>query len=304
VTDPAPLPEVDLDSDTPGLGIVATTMARILGDVPPEVFHYTSAQGLMGIVGTVSIWATDTRFLNDKTEFVHGREICVDELANPRLEGLFGEICRSLSSAFEAPDFVFFTASFCEADDLVPQWRGYGANGAGYAIGLATPQLARLYEHFSLLRVHYTDEAKRAAVQKLINGFSSAWENAERTRRGQREPIATAIATALLTGLTLLSLSFKPEMFAYEREWRLVQILPRGEASTGRIAFRDSGGLVVPYTTLALADPSLGVDILPLTSLRTGPALQNEANEDAVRLFLESRGLSPRIASSMAPLRF
>lgn len=276
----------------------------MIREYPDEIFHYSSAQGLMGIIDTSSLWATDTRFLNDKTELVHGLGICAEELADRRLTGLFGDICHGIATKLDTRGYFFFAASLCEADDLIPQWRGYGANGSGYAIGLDTTQLLRMHKHFSVLRVLYTDEHKRLAAQRMIDSFGVAWTESEGTRQDRRSEVATAIATAMLTGLTLLAASFKPEVFAYEREWRLVQILHRDRVTTGEISFRDSQGLLVPYVMFRLRDPACEVDALPLKSIRTGPALQNEAKEDAVRLFLASRGLSALVTSSNAPLRF
>lgn len=33
-----------------------------------EIYHYTTAQGLLGIISRKQIWATDVTFLNDKEE--------------------------------------------------------------------------------------------------------------------------------------------------------------------------------------------------------------------------------------------
>lgn len=35
------------------------------------LYHYTSQHGLLGILGSQAVWATNTHFLNDPTEFVH-----------------------------------------------------------------------------------------------------------------------------------------------------------------------------------------------------------------------------------------
>ncbi len=39
------------------------------------LYHYTTAEGLQGIIKTKSIWASDYRFLNDATEFDYGLSI-------------------------------------------------------------------------------------------------------------------------------------------------------------------------------------------------------------------------------------
>jgi hypothetical protein len=49
--------------------------------IPAEVWHYTTLPALEGILSSGKIWATDVRFTNDKTEFIHGRAI-VNEYLN------------------------------------------------------------------------------------------------------------------------------------------------------------------------------------------------------------------------------
>jgi len=45
------------------------------------LYHYTSAQGLEGIVRTQSLWATDTAFLNDTTEIRYAAEPLIKRMA-------------------------------------------------------------------------------------------------------------------------------------------------------------------------------------------------------------------------------
>jgi hypothetical protein len=43
-------------------------------DFPATLYHYTSVDGLLGILRSKRIWATDIRFLNDRSEFFHAME--------------------------------------------------------------------------------------------------------------------------------------------------------------------------------------------------------------------------------------
>ena len=51
------------------------------------LFHYTSAAGIKGITGG-EFWVTESRFLNDSTEFTIGTDICMEilekHMRNPR----------------------------------------------------------------------------------------------------------------------------------------------------------------------------------------------------------------------------
>ena len=37
-----------------------------------KIYHYTDLNGLLGIVGSNSLWATHFSFLNDSNELIHG----------------------------------------------------------------------------------------------------------------------------------------------------------------------------------------------------------------------------------------
>lgn len=39
------------------------------------LYHYTTQAGLLGILGSKSIWCTNTLFLNDPTEFSHAIDL-------------------------------------------------------------------------------------------------------------------------------------------------------------------------------------------------------------------------------------
>ena len=60
--------------------------------IPKKLWHYTSLAGFQGIVTTRKIFATDTRFLNDREEFSHAYKIATEVVeANPELVPM---ICR------------------------------------------------------------------------------------------------------------------------------------------------------------------------------------------------------------------
>jgi hypothetical protein len=97
--------------------------------------HYTTADGLKGIIEKNELWATSTYFLNDSAEITYGygllKEVLEDSLAkNPRPEGsvtlglarglrrLFGE--DLLNRNMIRPIYL---ACFCEEDNLLSQWR-------------------------------------------------------------------------------------------------------------------------------------------------------------------------------------
>lgn len=52
------------------------------------LFHYTTAAGLLGILKSAKLWATDLRFLNDAQEFIYARDTvirAIELMENPVL---------------------------------------------------------------------------------------------------------------------------------------------------------------------------------------------------------------------------
>jgi hypothetical protein len=127
--------------------------------VPPVLYHYTNSTGLKGILETSSLWATDADFLNDAQELQFGRlQLCDALIAqaeslHPRdLIGYSADssraaILRSAVDYLRRGDVIsrsraeqVYVACFCDHDDLLSQWRGYGSSG-GYAIGFRSESL-------------------------------------------------------------------------------------------------------------------------------------------------------------------
>ncbi len=120
------------------------------GQVPERLYHYTTINGLMGILPNSSIWASDARFMNDSSELSYATDLIVrvvdeelEKVADPALKELF-ELRRGFTAIF---DFGYeprpFIACFCEDGDLLSQWRGYARGQAGISLGLRLPQFAR-----------------------------------------------------------------------------------------------------------------------------------------------------------------
>ncbi len=113
--------------------------------IPQEVWHYTTLDGFAGILSSGRIWATDARFTNDSTEFVHAREIVTKFLKTKEQDGsrfLFPveELSRMLDKAFDEGALSplendVYISSFSADGDLKGQWAEYGDNYRGVSIG-------------------------------------------------------------------------------------------------------------------------------------------------------------------------
>jgi hypothetical protein len=112
--------------------------------IPDKLWHYTSISGFQGIVESKRIFATDIRFLNDREEFTHARQIA-EEVAETTSElGANNFPAREtlrmvVKMAFETgplhPSRLhIFVASFSAAEDQLSQWRGYSRSSSGVSL--------------------------------------------------------------------------------------------------------------------------------------------------------------------------
>jgi hypothetical protein len=115
---------------------------------PSRLFHYTSQAGLLGIVTSNVLWATNALYLNDSSELDYGLSV-----ARKRLRSMAGgtdlvrEFLRRADLLLDLPGLLpgrnFYACCFCEDPDLLSQWRAYADRGGGYAIDFATEDLTR-----------------------------------------------------------------------------------------------------------------------------------------------------------------
>ncbi len=148
-----------------------------------ELYHYTTAVGLEGILRTQQLWATNMAYLNDAEEhtgfFVRRlpklldaptREAVAELMRTPEArkaidsvevggpERAIEDFKRELSELTHKVTFNLnepYVASFCSgnahrtsSDGLLSQWRGYGTDG-GYAIVFEAGDLETLMERES-----------------------------------------------------------------------------------------------------------------------------------------------------------
>ncbi|SHP16118.1 Uncharacterised protein [Mycobacteroides abscessus subsp. bolletii] len=144
----------------------------------PDLYHYTSAEGLYGILNNQQLWLTHAGYLNDTEEFIYGLRVIMEEMRDYRAEinsrissgesGL-NELSGYIDGALNAFDFTNllnsnnalsdgmstdekillvstfqdritpFVSCLSTERDQLSQWRGYARGG--YAIRFDTEAL-------------------------------------------------------------------------------------------------------------------------------------------------------------------
>lgn len=198
---------------------------------PPEhLYHYTTLEGAAGIMSSQSLRLTHIRYLNDTSELSHGmrafRTAALErakEVSDSRARQFLEKAAHQVQSM---ENINICVASFCDAPNLLSQWRGYGRTGGAVALGFATRILdvSLLQGHTQLWKCIYDQHDQRIIsfelVDLLLNSYKAVdgpslkaaeWERSERNLIGFFNTTFLRVAPML-----------KNPHFKEEREWRII----------------------------------------------------------------------------------
>ena len=186
---------------------------RLFEREPPGLlYHYTSLDGMKGVLESSSIWATDIAFLNDAAEVAHAnsltahaieqalRKLEASSARNPHLPGDDGWAERFYAgvreSIVEPRSANVLVTSFSEHADQLSQWRGYCPPGAGYALGFDGAALRDSFRAAGMWFAPciYDEAEQRLQVARLVETsilYGLRWT--PRTKSQEEEDIARAV---------------------------------------------------------------------------------------------------------------
>jgi hypothetical protein len=271
---------------------------------PRILYHYTDAQGLLGMLKTNRLWATNSRFMNDPTEVEYAarvvRETALEQEAHYP-STLFKSVKHGISEVLEVyeGDNDEYIACFCEEGDLLSQWRGYGAVGGGYALGFQAKHLGlREYKTIEapepvLRKVLYDQKKQKYLVRKFVKLLLD-WETFR--NNGARKKLRAIQfgddGWQLFNWFVSECLNcFKDPAYAAEEEWRLIQYGRNTKAEKFvKTDFRASRNRIVEYVEIEFSKFNGKDSRLPIKAIRYGPTLDPKVTERALRLLCLSIG--------------
>lgn len=301
-------------SDTESYGwvirkVIKEEFERLTHTETPVMYHYTTLEGLQGIIDSSDLWLTESQFLNDASEVNHGIELSRE---------IFNELNISASPINEFLQEVINTPSekrpriniacFSNAQDSLSQWRAY-SGGMGVSIGFRTMDFLRSfgYPDCRLNYVLYDDNKKRLLLRTYFKFKVEAYER-DSTRKikvlerdlSYREHLPiTGYDTTLQYLYFELMNSLKHSDFVDEREIRLFytehkSILNSFDLESAKVRFRKGNGFLVPYTTIGdirtAGRRDFKKDQLAIAEIMIGPHERSELAALSVRRLLDERG--------------
>ena len=276
------------------------------GEPSPNLFHYTDLNGLDSIVSKHDLWLTHALYCNDEAEMKLGVEIARSEINQlEQTERKASAISQKLSF-FTALDALLaqprregvYISCFCQGDDILSQWRAYGANGNGVSICMAPSAFEdytglQPFGFLSIWNVFYEPpqqkEIMARAIENTYNWFSML--PPEEIAKKAKDVIDFFVPT------------FKHECFKEEQEWRMIF----APAASGDVKprYRAARDMLIPYYSLKDLIVSQGVDVaswrLPIKAVLIGPSRHRALNKASAESFLSDNGYSCPVNASATP---
>jgi hypothetical protein len=288
-------------------------------ETPPSIlYHYTSQEGLLGIIKNGEVWATDISYLNDTKEYKYTIDL-ISEVIKERHKsylldkGLsspppFATSTNMLSNLNKVPlysedwieynmldDFQrvlhsvgeqhIFLFSLSEKGNLLSQWRGYCPHG-GYSIGFNTSAFGKLLKKnkLSFVKCIYERNDQEEIVNNIIDNYIG-------NIRSKSSKLVDLIDLRLdllfeyVGRLLAIAPKLKSESFKEEEEWRIVTRPLRATKST---QFREGKSTIIPYMRINIDDNGN----MPIQEVITSPISHKQLSINAVKFLLSSKEIN------------
>lgn len=301
------------------------------------LYHYTTANGLLGIIQSKQIWSTAHYCSNDESELSWGKDVLTpilrskthqmikeeDPMVNVfRLRGVniinyadkFEQRIRNYALHVLCVYITCFYKPVSKEDflhGLLSQWRGYGEDG-GYALQFSRKKLEEQISQISkdkelnyeLQDVHYsTENPLKENISFHSEAFVKAYlEHLDRLAdwdfgKEQVPSPLTGLSGGPIESLLDFLIHTKNEHFSEENECRMSVLEPVSAPGALEVDYLNRNGLIVPYTKT----PE-DLNILDCVDwIIVGPGSRMEARFNSISQLVRKKGLDIQVRPSHIP---
>lgn len=265
-----------------------------------ELYHYTTGAGLLGMLKdydaktnpNLTMWATHCHFLNDRSEFLQGEELCRKAICEYEEEqGI--PIAERVENIIENPSIRKFDRmhyeggatypslihegypylfSLSRAKDSLPMWGLYAKNGNGIAIVFDEEALQREFRGQDCFYCQKDNTLPlKATIAKLYV------DDIQLSREANR------LTTILVLNLIYRKVGsyIKHKSFEFEQEFRVVA------TESTHILFREKAGLIVPYVEQK-------IPVKYIKGIIVGPTADFDRMKEALSILLINKNVNVR----------
>lgn len=288
-----------------------------------EVFHYTSIEGLKGILESKNFWVSHSYFMNDVSEVRYTYHLIIDifeELINNETDKevkrfyVFLQKKMITKIKFDTHDnhrisrgigfrSFEYILSFSLNSDSMNLWSSF-TKGTGYNLGFDFIKLNQLLSKNSSANfipgyVVYSIEDQKIIIKKKITEFRNIFLKHKNNFTPEKE---IQISNKFDTSIRLYTNFFKDPVFSNDEEFRIV-FYDAALISHKKPNYRIKDNILIPFIT-ALKNT---LDLLPLNSITIGPINHSDLAIEGVTYFLadlEYNVKNINIKKSLIPLRY
>ena len=293
------------------------------------LYHYTSIEGLFGIIDNNCFHVSNIEYLNDSREYEYGIGV---------FEKVIGEYLQiKTNSSDEFKQYLLnclmklvntrigevFTLSFCSDKDKLSQWRGYSQKAQGVCIEFSEKELANINRNLSpeyfdeasnfnsiyfANRIIYNKEEQIKIAKKIVEQFIKHGE--ECRGRILDKSIIEYLEIHFIHHILSCLILFKDPSFEEESEWRIYiinHIKNSNNIENRSVKFKIRNNIITPYIELTTLDKSkdgISLKKLPITKVIVGPSMQQKYVIKSIENFLQYRDYCKiEVVPSQIPLR-
>lgn len=292
-------------------GMIRNITSKLYADIPKErLYHYTSFNGLLGIVHSRSLWASDIRYMNDSAELKHTADL------------ISAEISRRIAAGHARPDLLnqfldwvthritnghmLFAASFRSNGNLLSQWRGYSRHGKGVSVGFDPEYIMRCAEQqaFQIGKCIYSCKQQELLISQVVEAveeLAREYDSQLTERDGAGNRLYHRIFEMIESDLLRIAAILKHPSFREEEEWRIVSPVIT-DYHQAPVQFREGVSMLVPYIEFKLS--SMGNGPIALEHLFLGPTPNIGISMNSLTMFLSQNGIQPPRGISYCQIPF
>jgi hypothetical protein len=290
---------------------------------PELLYHYTTLDGLLGILKDEVLWAAGIPYLNDTSEFKAGSGAVFDLMqteimscsdidpATDDLSKIFNakfddakvaSVMNRYTPLIRQSAASVYAASFSaeETGDDLSQWRAYGGQDSGVSLGFEPLHLREMGRQFLNNNPGWvgadTDPLAKCEYYKDRNfpQTDPAIHDAVKRIMELNDDSSKVLSFARY------SATLKHEKFRAEGEWRIVLVWG-GAGVPDAVKFRRVRSLVVPYICIPLKLDNRPIEIVRIV---VGPTPHKTEARQSIEMLLKRYDVQYReIVESRVPYR-
>ena len=273
---------------------------KLYSDIPKEtLYHYTTFAGLVGIVNSQVLWASDIRYMNDSAELKHSADLIRMEItqritaghAKPNLLNQFLEwVTHRITNGH-----MLFATSFRSNGNLLSQWRGYSKMGKGVSLGFNPNYIlgCAREQSFQIGKCIYDLSDQRRLIKQVVDAVEYlAQEHCKNSDTTEKHSSQTYydVFEKIESDLLRIAAILKHPSFQEEEEWRIVSPALT-DYVTSPVLFREGTSMLVPYVEFKLLQEKNKP--IALEHIFLGPTPNINISMNSLIMFLAKNGVNP-----------